>query len=245
MKNSTSCACLLAATVTAEAGLSVADDDLRMQRVIAVQEKPFRLAHEFTFTTGVLPIDAFYTGLTLGGGYTLHISDLFAWEAVSFHYSGNVDKGLDQQLAERWSVQPEGEPEVEYTLSSHAVIKPLFGKLTLFNSSIIHASTFFAVGGGIAKFTDGFRPQFSAGPGIRLFWNQTVSSRLDLRNVLVPDVPDGLEYILHVQLSVSFNFGSSRPIDDGDAPRSVEQGAAPFAVLDELFPLSRPGGTSR
>lgn len=217
-----------------------AQDELDSGRVIAVQDRPFRLAHEFTVTAGVLPMDAFYTGLTLGGSYTLHLTELVAWEAISFHYSGNVDKGLDNTLAERWSVQPTGEPEIEYLVGSNAVITPMWGKLSFFNSDIIHASTFLTMGGGVIKFSDGFRPQFSVGPGIRFFMGQVVSTRLDLRNIIAPDIPSGVEYVLHVTLSVSFNFGSVRPTELGDDEGEEVDIADPFAELDELYPLSNP-----
>ncbi len=229
---------LLGATAIASPALAD-DDDLKSGKVIAVQERPYRMAHEFNVATGVLPMDAFYTGLTLGGSYTLHLTELWAWEALSFHYSGNIDRGLENELGERWSVQPEGEPQVQYLIGSHAVFTPLFGKLAFFNETILHASTFFALGGGLIRYDDGFRPMLSAGPGIRFFWGQVVSTRLDIRGALAPDVRGGVEYILHGMLSVSFNFGSSRPID-GDANRDVDDPTDPFATLDELYPLSSP-----
>lgn len=223
---------------TASSARAEDEDELNSGRVIAVQDRPFRMAHEFTVSAGVLPMDAFYTGLSLGGSYTLHLTELFAWEAVSFHYSGNVDKGLDSTLVERWSAQAEGEPEIQYLVGSNVVFTPLFGKLSVFNDDIVFASTYLALGGGLAKYTDGFRPQVSVGPGIRLFWNQVVSTRLDLRNIIAPDIPEGLEYILHVSLSVSFNFGT-RATEIGKE-EEVTDFTDPFAELDELYPLSNP-----
>src|SRR5688572_17448679 len=163
------------------------DDELDAGEVIAVEDRPYRMVHEFTVTAGVLPIDALYTGLTLSGSYTLHLTDLWAWEAVSFHYSANVGTGLDVTLAERWSVAPTSNPEIRYIIGSHAVLTPLFGKIALFNDSIIYASTFFALGGGVANYTTGFRPMGSFGPGIRVFFGQIVSTRLDVRGMIVPD----------------------------------------------------------
>lgn len=238
---------LMLAVVAASSFISataLADDEgLRKGRVIAVQDRDYRMVHEFTVSTGILPMDAFYTGFSLGGSYTLHLSDLFAWEAANFHYSGNVDSGLEGTLAQRWSVAPTKEPEVQYLLGSNIVLTPLFGKLTFFNRAILFGSTFLTAGGGVVRYTDGFRPMASIGPGIRLFWGQVVSTRLDFRNIIAPDFPEGIEYIMHVTLSVSFNFGTVRATegDDDDIRDDVD----PFAALDELYPLSKPPPTEK
>lgn len=223
---------------------AVADDDeLRSGKVIAVQERPYRLVHEFTVSAGVFPVDALYTGLSLGGSYSLHLSDIWAWEAVSFHYSGNVNTGLDVTLAERWSVAPTSNPEIEYLVGSHLVITPLFGKMTLFNAAILYASSYFALGGGVAHFSDGFRPQVSVGPGVRLFWGQVVSTRLDVRGSIVPDIPSGIDLVMHVSLSASFNFGTIRATDSEISDEGEEIDG--FKVLNELYPLSDPELTKR
>ncbi|MEQ8275207.1 MAG: outer membrane beta-barrel domain-containing protein [Deltaproteobacteria bacterium] len=229
--------------VAAGAPALAEDDELNKGRVIAVQDRDFRMVHEFTLSTGVLPMDAFYTGYSLGGSYTLHFSDLIAWEAVSFHYSANVGSGLESTLAQRWDVAPTNDPEIQYLLGSNLTLTPLFGKLTFFNRAILHAGTFISVGGGVVRFTDGFRPQVSIGPGVRLFWGNVVSTRLELRNIIAPDFPDGLEYILHVMLSVSFNFGKVRAIESDEDV--VRDDVDPFAVLDELYPLSKPKPTEQ
>ncbi len=211
-------------------------DEVNAGRVVAVQDRPYRLVHEFSASVGVLPIDAFYTGLSIGGAYTLHFNDIIAWETLSFHYSGNVDSGLESELADRWSVLPDGEPELQYLAGTGLVITPLFGKFTFFNDSIVHVSTYLNVGGGLAKFDDGFRPQGTIGPGLRLFFGQVVSTRLDLRNVIAADDQDGVDYLLHITLSVSFNFGN-REDERKDDVRDSRTG---FEALDELYPLSDP-----
>ncbi len=215
-----------------------ADDELRSGRVIAVQDKPYRMVHEFSITAGVLPADAFYTGLTLGGSYTLHLSDVWSWEAIDFHYSANVDNGLDVTLAERWSVAPTSDPRLDYLAGTHLVFTPLFGKFTFFNQSILHASAHFALGGGIAHFSDGFRVQATAGPGVRLYWGQVVSTRFDIRGTLVPDIPSGFDFIVQLNFSVSFNFGRVRATDG--QRRDLHDGPSGYDVLDELYPKSNP-----
>ena len=88
---------LIVAAALATPSLAHADDDedIGTGKVIAVELRPYRMVHEFAVSVGVLPLDALYTGFSLGGSYTLHLSDIWAWEAIDFHYSANVDTGLD------------------------------------------------------------------------------------------------------------------------------------------------------
>ena len=130
---------------------------------------PVSLVHEFTASVGILPIDAFYTGLSLGGAYTLHFNDILAWEAISFHYSGNVDSGLESELADRYSVLPDGEPQLQYLTGTHLVFSPLFGKFTVFNSSIVNVATYLAVGGGACEVRRWLSP-----PGQHRPWSSIV-----------------------------------------------------------------------
>lgn len=238
MRRSLSTPVLLATVLWATPAVAQEDDDLEAGRIIAVDMRPYRLVHEFAVSAGVLPLDALYTGFSLGGSYTLHFSDIWAWEAIDFHYSANVDTGLDVTLAERWSVAPTSNPEVQYLAATHAIVSPLFGKLALFNSSINYLETYFSLGGGVARFSDGFRPQVSFGPGFRLFIGQRVSARLDIRSSLVPDIPSGVDHVLKITLGVAFNFGTVRATEE--ASTEEIDSSTGFEDLDELYPLSNP-----
>lgn len=229
--------------VAPRTSLAADEDELESGRVIAVQPRPYHLVHEFTVSAGVFPLDAFYTGFSLGGSYTLHLSDLLAWEAIGFHYSANAGTGLEKTLADRWSVAPTGDPEVQYLVGSHVILSPMFGKFTFFNRSILEGSTYLAVGGGTIRYSDGFRPQLSVGPGLRLFVGQVVSTRLDVRTTFAPDIPSGLDVVLHVTLSVSFNFGSVRATELAEE-EEIDTSTG-FEALDELYPLSNPEGNKR
>lgn len=235
------CNLAVIAGLLASASAWAQDEDLQSGKVIAVQDRPFRLAHEFTASAGVLPMDAFYTGLSLGASYTLHLTELLSWEAISVHYSSTVDKGLDNVLLERWSVEDTDQPVIQYLVGSHVLFTPLYGKLALLNEDIVTVSTYLAVGGGAIHYqNEGFRPHFSIGPGLRFLFGQVVSTRLDVRSIIAPDFLGGADYILHVTASVSFNFGSARPTDVDDDDLSEVDLVDPFAELDELYPLSDP-----
>ena len=58
-----------------------AQDDLDEEQVAAyaVQSRLFRLGGELRVEAGFLPINAFNKGLTVGGSFTYHFSNSWAW----------------------------------------------------------------------------------------------------------------------------------------------------------------------
>ena len=69
--------------------------------VLAVQDRTYRMNSELMLGIGVLPLDAFYKGLSGEVSYTYHFSDSFAWQIGRFLYSYNVATGLQNQLDTR------------------------------------------------------------------------------------------------------------------------------------------------
>jgi outer membrane beta-barrel protein len=230
---------------TSSPALAGIEDQLNSGRIIAVDERPYRMVHEFSVSGGVIPTDAYYIGVSLGGAYTLHLSDIWAWEALNFQYSANVSTDLESELLDAFEVTPERDPRLQYLLTSSAVVTPLFGKQAVLNSGIVFQGVHFALGGGVANFAgdevDSFRPQASFGPGIRFFLGQAVSTRLDLRGITTfSTVADGVEldFLFHSYLSFSFNFGEKRATELGDD--EVVDTSTGYEKLDELYPGSDP-----
>src|SRR5688500_10003783 len=149
-------------------GAASAEDELDMGRFVAVEPRPYRLVHEFRAALGVLPVDSFQLAITLGGSYALHLSDVWAWEAISFDYVVNVDTGVEETLASRWSIATAFErAPLQYLVGTNALITPLYGKLAVLDEEIIYADAHVAIGGGVAHYSDGFRAQVSVSPGFR------------------------------------------------------------------------------
>lgn len=207
-------------------------------KVVARTPRPHRLVHEFDVGVGVLPLDALYTGLSLGGSYTLHLDEIVALELIDFRYSANLDSGLRRRLAERFEVSPTVSPEIEYLAGTGILVTPLFGKLALLDQAVVHAASHLGLSFGVAHFTDGFRFQVSGGPGVRFFFSDTVSTRLDVRATVAFDEVLSVESLLQVNLSVAFNFGRREDEARGEDRADVEED--PDAVLDALFPESAP-----
>ena len=77
----------LAVTLMTTPGTARAEDEEEHTATYAVQNRRFKLGHELQVAVGMLPLNAFTKGVTVGGGYTYHFSDAWAWEIGHFVYS--------------------------------------------------------------------------------------------------------------------------------------------------------------
>lgn len=176
-------------------------------RIFSIQERPFRLGHEFQLGLGVLPTNAFYVGAVLAGSYTYHFTDFWAWEIASFGYSMNFDTSLEDELHDEFGVAPVGGggERIHMFGASSLVAKPLFGKLAVFNESTVYSETFFSLGAGPVLKGEFWRFAAQVGMGLRFWSSDALSVRFDLRDYLIFTgwVP---ENALFLMLSASFNF---------------------------------------
>jgi outer membrane beta-barrel protein len=186
-------------------------DEEEQAATYAVQNREFSLGHEFQAAVGVLPMNAFTKGVTFGGGYTYHFSDLWAWEAMNFEYVENVDTSLQDQLLQNFQVQPTQIEKIDYFGSTNLVVKPLYGKFAWLNRSVAHAELFGVFGPSMAKYANPstFRPGFDYGGGIRVHLGSHTSLRVDVRDyVFFKGFSPKQE--LHVALSAALSFGRDR-----------------------------------
>lgn len=190
------------------------DDEDGGGSAVVIQEREFKMAHEFTMSTGTLPLDAFVKGVALTGRYTLHFDDFNAWEIVGGTYSLNLDSGLSNILAENFAVQAEALPQLLVVADSNYVAKPFYGKFALFNSVIIYQELFLAAGFTVTYWSDGsFRPGPDLGGAIRFFVFDWMSLRFDIRHAIVMngvpylDPNAQVDGVLQLLAGVSFNVG--------------------------------------
>jgi outer membrane beta-barrel protein len=174
-------AVLVAALIAAAAGAAAAEETAP---VYAVQNRAFNMAHELHAELGVLPINAFTKGITLGGGYTYHFTEMWAWEIVSFHYSFGVDTSLKDELLQNFMVQPTQIPSLNYFGNSNLVFTPFYGKLALTNRWLLHLGVYLTAGPAVGIFNNPTvaRGGFDAGGGLRFHVNRYFSVRIDLRD---------------------------------------------------------------
>ncbi len=187
-------------------------------KVYAVQKKGYQLKHELYGAVGVLPMDAMYKGVTIGGGYTYHFSHHFAWEAVQILYSYNIDTGLKGDLQNSFDATPESFREVQFLVNSNVVFVPLYGKMSWLNRNVVQMELYLTAGPGIAKYkeyelrgadtyTEEGKYYFSGnfGIGLRFFINHQFSVRLDMRDYM-NFVDGGVDNAAYFALGLAWNF---------------------------------------
>ena len=208
------CAVVVNLALAAMPGRAQYDDESGGGSAVVIQNRKFKMAHEFTLEGGTLPLDAFVKGVTATGRYTLHFDDFHAWEIAAGTYSLNIDTGLKQQLIDNFSVQPEALPAVQVVLDSNYVMKPFYGKLALFNRTLLYSELFVLGGATVTYWSDGsFRPGPDIGAGIRFFVAEWFSVRADIRHALIfngipfVDEQGTIDGILYLGLGASFNVG--------------------------------------
>ncbi|HEY1100834.1 MAG TPA: outer membrane beta-barrel domain-containing protein [Myxococcota bacterium] len=190
------------------------DDEVGGGSAVVIQNRKFKMAHEFTLQLGTQPLDAFAKGVTASGRYTLHFDDFHAWEIGAGTYALNIDTGLKDQLLNVFGVQPESLPTLNLVLESNYVMKPLYGKLALFNQVLLYTELFFVAGLTVSSWSDGsFRPGPDVGVGARFFVSEWFSIRADIRHAVVfggiplVDPNSTIDGIMYLGLGASFNVG--------------------------------------
>ncbi len=178
-------------------------------RLYAVQNRKHVVAHGFDLALGVMPMDAFYKGFTAAFGYTYHFDDLFAWEIVRGGYSLALDTNLRDDLQSNFGVQPTEFPELRIFGRSNLVLKPLYGKLVLFNTQLMYIEGFMTIGPAVAEYKNaGVFVGGNLGGGIRIFLSRAFALRFDVTQYLLVD-PSGLEDVrneLHIEVGIGLNI---------------------------------------
>lgn len=208
------CIALVALCAAALPARAQYDDEDGGGTAVVIQDRQFSMAHEFTLATGTFPLDAFKKGVAFSGRYTLHFDEFNAWEIVGGAYSLNLDSGLADVLRGKFGVQAEALPTLLVVADTNYVMKPLYGKFTLFNSLILYQEMLFAGGLTVTYWSDGsFRPGPDVGAAIRFFVWDWLSVRFDLRHAVVMngvpflDPNAQIDNVLYLGAGVSFNVG--------------------------------------
>ena len=189
-----------------------AEDDIDEEKVAAyaVQSRLFRLGGELTVAAGILPMNAFTKGLTIGGSFAYHISNSWAWEVIHGAYVyKQMGTGLRTELTENFSANPTQISALDFMLSSNLLLTPFYGKLAVFNRSVIHLDVSLPFGAGMARYIDPQTYWFGPDVGIifRVFVSPHVSFCLDVRDyVLLNDHWDTRNEV-HVALGAAFAWG--------------------------------------
>lgn len=176
-------ACLLSLACLAVTSPVAADDldDPDSYALVAVQDRHYFGTHELGVTAGLLPLDAFTKGVTVGGNYTLHFSPLFGWEVINYLYSIQYDSSLREDL-DAFDLDVTPFEVVKHIATTNLVFKPVYWKGALLNDMVIHGELYGVVGAGMGWFTRSRRPAVDIGVGVRIYLSELFSMRLDVRH---------------------------------------------------------------
>jgi outer membrane beta-barrel protein len=196
------------AVASAPFDAAVASDLEEGGKLYAVQNRKHLVSHEFGVAFGFVPLDAFYKGITASFAYTYHFNDMFAWEIVNGSYSFNLDTGLRGDLETNFGVQPTEFPELQILGSTNFVLKPLYGKFALFNSTLMYAELFMIAGPAVAQYENaGIFVGFNVGGGARLYLTKYFSVRFETRQFGLIDVSSPeFKSELHLQVGLGLNI---------------------------------------
>jgi outer membrane beta-barrel protein len=205
--------CWLLAGALAIAAPAAADEPEEGGRPNAIQNRKHTMGHEFTLGVGTIPVDAYYKGLTGTFQYTLHLSDSWAWEVVSFSYCKDFWTSLREDLENNWK-QPGSPkiPEMAYFGDTNLVWKPFYGKLAYLNRSLVYGELFWVIGAAGAKYstpgTSGVYVGGDTGFGFRVHLSEHFSTRFDFRYYRFQRLNKAADNdnVLFVQLGLSLNF---------------------------------------
>lgn len=182
----------------------------------AVQDRLYRMNHELSLGVGVLPADAYYKGYYAGVSYTYHFTDSFAWQVGRGAYSYNVETSLRRQLERDFGVAPTAsafQDQVDWMVGSDIMWSPIYGKVAILNSKVVHFETFLLGGASVFKLNrstlGSFRPGANVGLGIRVFKSDALSFRLDVANNFVFTGASRVINIPTIQLATALNFGAT------------------------------------
>jgi len=171
---------------------SISDDE-----VVVVQRKYTTKTwrHEFTpVMLGGIPFGTVRRTLFAGASYTLHANDWLGLELVSFVYTktffssftddlnnpANKAAGLNPNQAD---IKPDFQ-KLLYFLTAGVQLTPIYGKVSTFSRWIAYFEPFLFLGAGISKTEANTYIAFVPGIGIRLFFKEWLSMKLEFRDYI-------------------------------------------------------------
>jgi len=180
----------------------------------AVQNRLYRTEHELSAGVGVLPIDPYVKGVTFGGGYAWHITDIWAAEAFG-GYLQNIKTSLRDKLENNFGIPTTRFAQIDWYAAAGGLFKPIYGKLSFLNKTLVYGEFYLSLAGIVARMRggtkteeepDGKGPRYafggSPGFGLRGYISKRISVRIDFRWMLLYSRGEG-----HYPLALTLNFG--------------------------------------
>lgn len=176
-----------AAISPARAGAQCIDEAIRdelnaRRRYRGVRERLFQkaLRHELSVMGGVYAADLLSASYLIQGAYTFHVTEDLGLEA-SFAYSQS-DSELVRIIENDRGISLIRIEAPVYVYQAHLIWSIAYGKLRWFGDGISRFDFNLAIGGGLTDNQTSRGLTFSAGIGIKFFFDEWFSLRIDVRD---------------------------------------------------------------
>ncbi len=192
-------------------------DSDQQEKVRAIQERIYQKSHELGVAAGYIPDDNFYEAFPVGAYYTFTFNELFAWEVTRAQWIFTSDKDIKNDLEDEFGVRPSDFVEPKWSIYSHAVFTPFYGKDAVLNRGIVNRETYLLLGGGVVHYDnkENFEdsssetaPSLSFGVGQKFFIKENYALNLEIRNI-TNFRDDDTEWRVYLGASFGFRFDLS------------------------------------
>lgn len=178
----------------------------RKEGVDVVQGRIFRKGgrHEIGLDLGLVPDNQFLFYEMIQGRYAYHFQEAFAFEISGsqvFNQERNIigdleqiDCAPDQQLvtistgavSQNCGIKLNPGPDPWKNIAmANFIWSPIYGKFALFSKKIFHFDLYLLAGAGLFHNEDANRFGFNVGAGMKVFLNEWIAMRFDIRNLTV------------------------------------------------------------
>ncbi len=157
---------------------------------------------EASLIAGVMPYDSVINHYMLGGRFTWHFSDHYAWEIGDVQVVFPSVSGFTTGLVSSQNLTNLQTNKLHFMATSNFVLSPFYGKFHLFGRSIVHFDAYavggiglarddtamYSVSGGAAVETilrTGFDPVVDIGLGVKFYLNDGMALSVDMRDYVL------------------------------------------------------------
>ena len=208
---------LLLVMIFGSATAAICQDSDKEEKVHAIQDRIYQKSHELGSAAGYIPDENYYEAFPVGAYYMFTFNELFAWEVARAQWIFTSDKDVKNDLENDFGVRPSEFSEPKYSIYSHAVFTPFYGKDAVLNRGIVNRETYFLLGGGIVNYDnkENFEdsssetaPSLSFGVGQKYFLKENYALNMELRSI-TNFREDDTEWRIYLGASLGFRFDLS------------------------------------